>query len=142
MQDMRIKAKVTMELGWLGWFESDGWLKLGWFNSGDWTCWLLRSQIVPKEINAPRSKNGPTLGSSRYAESPLRTPRTLCFRFCKGIFCADMDQIGSVSSGTSLGVRSVCNDEMVFALSANYAELIPSKTISHFKALTWAIMKL
>lgn len=95
------KQNFTVELGWVGCFDWDR-----------WTCWLLLSHMVPREIKAAKSRKGPILGSSRYTESPPITPRICCLIFLKGICCAVLDQIGSVSSGTSLGVLSVCKENI------------------------------
>jgi len=98
----KLKQNFTVELGWVGCFD--------WDRS---TCWLLLSHMVPREIKAAKSRKGPILGSSRYIESPPTTPRIRCLIFLKGICCAVLDQIGSVSSGTSLGVLSVCKENKV-----------------------------
>lgn len=102
------KMKYFYGIGKLVFFFLLFTLEFGWFDNG--VAWFLRSQMVPKDISAARSKIGPILGSSIWSYTPCKMPRMLCFiLFVEGISWIPPDHIGSESSGTSLGVLVLCN---------------------------------
>ncbi|KAL7161344.1 hypothetical protein ACSBR2_041908 [Camellia fascicularis] len=69
-------------------------------------------QMPPKDINAPKSKTGPILGSPRRLWIPFMILPILCFIPVPldRMVLAPTDQLGSASSGTSAGVFALCDE--------------------------------